>query len=196
MFTSSKTRELTREVEDLKAQLAALKQPQTSAAQPAPRQTWGSGSPEHNRDQRDEERLHLERERLVSENARAKSASERTYAGQVVQALILLNGAAALAVMILIFNFAKDGRPGAFMVHLSETLSFFSHGAAFGILTSVFAYLGQASWGPASKMWEDTLRVFALALALGSLLMFIAGVSHAEMAFQAASQGAPAALSR
>lgn len=194
MFTTSKTRELTREVEDLKAQLAALRQGQP--AQPAPRQTWGGG-PDQGKDQRDIERLNLERERLAAENARAKANSERTYAGQVVQALILLNGAAALAVMVLIFNLAKEPHLGGFVTSFSGTLSFFSHGAAFAILTSVFAYLSQASWGAATKMWDDTLRVFALALALGSLLMFVGGVTNAEAAFSAISQGSAAvALNR
>jgi hypothetical protein len=192
MFTTSKTRELTREVEDLKAQLAALKQNGQQPA-PAPRQSWGMGL-EQGKEIRDAERLDLERQRLAAESAHAKAHSERTYAGQVVQALILLNGFAALAVMILIFNLAKDPQIGALSTRLSETLSFFSHGAAFGILTSVFAYLSQASWGTATKAWEDTLRIFALALALGSLLMFVAGVSHAESAFNTLGHGAAVAL--
>jgi hypothetical protein len=192
MFTTSKTRELTREIEDLKAQLTALKQNGQQPA-PAPRQAWGMGH-EQTKENRDAERLELERQRLAADNAHAKASSERTYAGQVVQALILLNGLAALAVMILIFNIAKDPQIGALATSLSETLSFFSHGAAFGILTAVFAYLGQASWGSATQAWGDTLRISALALALGSLLMFVAGVSHAETAFGTLSHGAAVAF--
>jgi hypothetical protein len=186
MFGTSKTRELTREIEDLKSQLAALKQGKEPAT--APRQSWGMGL-DQGKDQRDVERLELERERLAAENARAEAQSERTYAGQVVQALILLNGAAALAVMILIFSLAKEPHVAALLTSLSDTLSFFSHGAAFAILTAVFAYLGQASWGTATAVWDDTLRIFALALALGSLLLFVGGVSHAETAFNAIHQG-------
>jgi hypothetical protein len=193
MFTTSKTRELTREIEDLKAQLAALKQNGQQPA-PAPRQAWGMGH-ENGKEYRDAERLELERQRLAAESASAKAHSERTYAGQVVQALILLNGAAALAVMILIFNLAKDAHIGALATSLSETLSFFSRGAAFGILTAVFAYMSQASWGgSAAKAWEDTLRIFAFALALGSLLLFVGGVSHAETAFNTLSHGAAVAF--
>jgi hypothetical protein len=194
MFTTSKTRELTREIEDLKAQLAALKQQgQQSAPAPAPRQAWGMGH-ENGKENRDAERLQLERERLAAESAHAKAHSERTYAGQVVQALILLNGAAALSVMILIFALAKEPHVNIVLTSLADTLSFFSHGAAFAILTAVFAYLSQASWGTATKAWDDTLRIFALALALGSLLMFVGGVSHAETAFNTLSNGAAAAF--
>ncbi len=193
MFTTSKTRELTREIEDLKSQLAALKQQGREPA-PAARQAWGMGL-DDGKDRRDVERLEIERERLAAENARAKAQSERTYAGQVVQALILLNGAAALSVMILIFSFAKEPHVAALLTSLSDTLSFFSHGAAFAILTAVFAYLGQANWGTATALWDDTLRIFALALALGSLLLFVGGVSHAETAFNAIQQsGAALAL--
>jgi hypothetical protein len=188
MFTTSKTRELTREIEELKAQLAALKQQGPQQA-PAPRPTWGRGH-ETSKEQRKAERLQIERDRLTAETASARAASERTYAGQVVQALILLNGLAALALLFVMFNFVKEPHLGAAIPSLSDTLSYFSHGAAFAILTAVFAYLAQADWGPGGQAWSATLRIFALALALGSLLLFIGGVSHAEIAFNTIQHGA------
>ena len=101
MFTLSSKRQA-REIEELKAQIAAL----TQQGAVAPRQTWGLGL-EQGKNQVDIERFQLEKEKFAAENARFEAQSARTYAGQVVQALLLLNGAAALAILILIGSFAK-----------------------------------------------------------------------------------------
>ena len=180
MFMSSK-RNLVRENEELKAQIAALAQGQAS-----PRQGWGLGL-EQGKSQLDHERLELEKAKLADEKYRFEARAAQTYAGQVVQALLLLNGAAALAMLAFIGNFSKDANLKSLLLGLSDPLSFFSHGAASAVLAAIFAYLSQASWADGSSLWGNTLRLFAMVLALGSLLLFAGGISHANDVFAAFS---------
>ncbi len=184
MFTMSGRRELTREIEELKGQIAAL----TQQGQGGSRQGWGMGL-EQGKTQLDIERFELDKRRFAAEGSRFEAQSARTYAGQVVQALLLLNGAAALAILTFIGTFSKDANFKGSLAYLSDPLSSFSYGAAFAVLTAIFAYLSQATWADKKEIWGDTLRIFAVAFALGSLLLFVGGVSHAEAAFGALSQG-------
>ena len=62
-----------------------------------------------------------------------------------MQALLLLNGAAALAMLTFIGNFSKDANLKTLVLGLSHPLSFFSHGTALAVLSAIFAYLSQAS---------------------------------------------------
>jgi hypothetical protein len=71
------------------------------------------------------------------------------------------------------------------LLGLSDPLSFFAHGAALAVLTAIFAYLSQASWADGSSLWGNTLRIFAMVLALGSLLLFTGGISQASAVFAA-----------
>ncbi len=178
MFMSSK-RNLVRENEELKAQIAALAQGQAS-----PRQGWGLGL-EQGKNQFDHERLELEKAKLAEEKYRFEAQAARTYAGQVVQALLLLNGAAALAMLTFIGNLSKDSSFKSLLLSLSDPLSFFSFGAALAVLTAIFAYLSQASWADGSSLWGNSLRIFAAVLALCSLLLFAGGISHANAVFAA-----------
>ncbi len=181
MFMSSK-RTLVRENEELKAQIAAL----TQQGQTAPRQGWGLGL-EQGKNHLDHERLELEKNKLAEEKYRFEAQAARTYAGQVVQALLLLNGAGALAMLAFIGGFSKEANLKILLLGLSNPLSFFSHGAALAVLTAIFAYLSQASWADGSSLWGNTLRLFAMVLALGSLLLFAGGISHANAVFSAFS---------
>ena len=104
-----------------------------------------------------------------------------------MQALLLLNGAAALAMLAFIGNFSKDANFKSLLLGLSHPLSFFSHGAALAVLAAIFAYLSQASWADGSSLWDNTLRLLAMVLALGSLLLFAGGISHANDVFAAFS---------
>lgn len=90
MFMSSK-RNLVRENEVLKAQIAAL----TPQEHSQPRQGWGLGL-EQSKSQFDHERLELEKARLADEKYRFEAQAARTYAGQVVQALLCFSMARAL----------------------------------------------------------------------------------------------------
>ena len=182
MFTLSSKRALTREIEELKGQIAAL----TNQAQGAPRQGWGLGL-EQGKAQLDAERLQLEKDKLAAEGARFEAQSARNYAGQVVQALLLLNGAAALAMLTFMGALAKEATFKGSLSSLSDPLSSFSYGAGFAVLTAIFAYLSQATWAEGGKLWGETLRLFGVVLALASLLLFVGGVSKAESAFQALS---------
>ena len=177
MFISSK-RNLARENEELKAQIAAL----TQQGQASPRQGWGLGL-DQGKNHLDHERLELEKAKLADEKYRFEAQAARTYAGQVVQALLLLNGAAALAMLTFIGNLSKDSSFRSLLLGLSNPLSFFSLGAALAVLTAIFAYLSQASWADGSSLWGNTLRLFAMVLALGSLLMFAGGISQADAVF-------------
>src|SRR5208337_5191517 len=101
MFMSSK-RNLARENEELKAQIAAL----TQQGQASPRQGWGLGL-EQGKSQVDHDRLEFEKVKLAEEKYRFE-AQARSYAGQVVQALLLLNAGAALAMLAFIGGFLKE----------------------------------------------------------------------------------------
>ncbi len=177
MFSS---RNLARENEELKAQIAAL----TQQSQASPRQGWGLGL-ENGKNHLDHERLELEKSRLAEEKYRFEAQAARTYAGQVVQALLLLNGAAALAMLTFIGNVSKDADLKSMLFGLSDPLSFFANGAALAVLTAIFAYLSQASWTDGDSLWSNTLRIFAMVLALGSLLLFGGGISQANAVFAA-----------
>jgi hypothetical protein len=177
MFMSSK-RNLVRENEELKAQIAAL----TQQGQASPRQGWGLGL-ENGKNHLDQERLDLEKARLAEEKYRFEAQAARTYAGQVVQALLLLNGAAALAMLTFIGNVSKDTNLKSLLLGLSNPLSCFADGAALAVLSAIFAYLSQASWADGSSLWGNTLRLFAIVLALGSLLLFVGGISQANAVF-------------
>ncbi len=181
MFMSSK-RNLVRENDELKAQIAALMQ----QGHTAPRQGWGLGL-EQGKSQLDHERLELEKARLAEEKYRFEAQAARTYAGQVVQALLLLNGVGALAMLAFIGNSSKDANLKTLLLGLSNPLSFFANGAALAVLTAIFAYLSQASWADGSSLWGNTLRLFAMVLALGSLLLFAGGISLATTVFSAFS---------
>ena len=100
---------------------------------------------------------------------------------------MFLNGAGALAMLAFIGAFSKDANLKALLLGLSDPLSFFSHGAALAVLTAIFAYLSQASWEDGSSLWGNTLRLLAMVLALGSLLLFAGGISHATAVFSAFS---------
>lgn len=181
MFTFTGKREMAREIEELKGQIAAM----TQQGHVAPaRQTWGLGL-EQNKAQLDIERFEFEKEKLAAENSRFEAHSARSYAGQVVQALLFLNGAAALAILALIASFAKDSSLKAVLAGLSDPLTLFSHGAGFAILTAVFAYLSQTKWPDGNKLWGETLRIFAMVSATASLLYFLAGISQASSVFGA-----------
>src|SRR5208337_1460509 len=102
MFMSSK-RNLARENEELKAQIAAL----TQQGQASPRQGWGLGL-EQGKSQVDHDRLEFEKVKLAEEKYRFEAQAARSYAGQVVQALLLLNAGAALAMLAFIGGFSKE----------------------------------------------------------------------------------------
>jgi hypothetical protein len=180
MFMSSK-RNLVRENEELKAQIASLTQGQAT-----PRQAWGLGL-ERGKSELDHERLELAKAKLADKKYRFEAQGARTYAGQVVQALLLLNGAGALAMLAFIGSFSKDANFKSLLLGLSHPLAFFSHGATLAVLTAIFAYLSQASWADGSSLWGNTLRLLAMVLALGSLLLFAGGISHANDVFAAFS---------
>ncbi len=177
MFMSSK-RNLARENDELKAQIAAI----TQQGQASPQQGWGLGL-QNGKNHLDHERLELEKAKLADEKYRFEAQAARTYAGQVVQALLLLNGAAALAMLTFIGNFSKDANLRSVLLGLSNPLAFFADGAALAVLTAIFAYLSQVSWADGSSLWGATLRLFAMVLALGSLLMFVGGISEASAVF-------------
>jgi len=179
MFMSSK-RNLARENEELKAQIAAL----TQQGQASPRQGWGLGL-EQGKSQVDHDRLEFEKVKLAEEKYRFEAQAARSYAGQVVQALLLLNAGAALAMLAFIGGFSKEANLKSLLLGLSDPLAFFSHGAALAVLTAIFAYLSQASWADGSSLWGNTLRIFAMVLALGSLLLFTGGTSQASAVFAA-----------
>jgi hypothetical protein len=179
MFTLSSKRQA-REIEELKSQIAALTQP----GHVAPRQTWGLGL-EQGKNQVEIERFQLEKEKFAAENARFEAQSSRTYAGQVVQALLLLNGAAALAILILIGSFAKHAHLKGLLSSLPDPLALFGQGAALAVLTAVLAYLGEAPSPNGNKLWGTSLQVFAMAFAAGSLLFFLGGISQAASVFTA-----------
>ena len=121
--------------------------------------------------------------RFADEKYRFEAKTAQTCAGQVVQALPLLIGAAALAMLTFIGNFSKDANLKSLLLGLSNPLSFFAHGAALAVLSAMFAYLSQPSWADKSSLWGNTLRLFSMVLALGSLLLFTGGISHANAAF-------------
>jgi hypothetical protein len=100
----------------------------------------------------DHERLDLEKAKFADEKYRFEAKTAQTYAGQVVQALLLLNGAAALA--MLTFNLKS------LLLGLSNPLSFFAHGAALAVLSAMFAYLSQVSWADKNSLWGNTLLTF------------------------------------
>lgn len=179
MFLSSK-RNLARENEELKAQIAALTQ-----GQPAPaRQGWGLGL-EQGKNPLDQERLELEKARFAQDKYRFEARAARGYANQIVQALLLLNGVAALAILLLIGVFSKDMNLKSLLLGLSNPLSCFADGTALAVLTALFAYLSQAYSTDGNSLWASTLRLFALVLALGSLLLFAGGISQASTVFSA-----------
>lgn len=171
MFLSSK-RNLARENEELKAEIAALTQGKTP-----PRQGWGLGL-EQSKSEFDRDRLEIEIKRLADEKYRFEARATRGYASQVVQALLLLNGVGALAVLLFIGIFSKDTTLRSLLLGLSNPLSCFADGAALAVLTAIFAYLGQASSADGSTLWANTHRLLAIVLALGSLLLFAAGISQ------------------
>ncbi len=127
----------------------------------------------------------MEKSRFADEKYRFEAQAARTYAGQVVQALLLLNGAGALAMLAFIGNVSKDANLKTLLLGLSNPLSFFANGAALAVLTAIFAYLGQVSRADGSPLWGNTLRLFAMVLALGSLLLFAGGISQAAAVFAA-----------
>jgi hypothetical protein len=187
MFNLTAKREMAREIEELKSQIAALTQ-----GQGAPRQGWGIGL-EQGKNQLDVERLQLEKAKLCADTARFAAQSETSFARLVVQALLFLNGVAALGVLVFIGSLAKDANFKGALTYFSDPLSSFSYGAAFAVITAVFAYLSQAAPAEGKRLWADTLRVFGAALALSSLLLFVGGVSHTEAAFNALGQWTVAA---
>lgn len=177
MFLSLK-RNLARENEDLKAQIAALTRP----ASPVARQGWGLGL-EQGRDERDQERFEFEKTKLDEQKYWFEARAEQRFAGQVVQALLLLNGAAALIVLIFIGIFARDAALKGMLLGLSGPLALFCDGAAMAVITGIFAYLGQASSADGSGLWRNTLKLFAMVLALSSLLLFAAAISRVSSVF-------------
>jgi hypothetical protein len=101
--------------------------------------------------------------------------------------VLLIPAFAALAMLAFIGNFSKDANLKSLLLGLSNPLSFFAHGAALAVLSAMFAYLSQASWADKSSLWGNTLRLFSMVLALGSLLLFAGGISHAHAVFAAFS---------
>ena len=87
--------------------------------------------------------------------------------------------------LAFIGNVSKDANLKTLLLGLSNPLSFFANGAALAVLTAIFAYLGQASRADGSPLWGNTLRLFAMVLALGSLLLFAGGISQAAAVFAA-----------
>lgn len=175
----SRSRNLARENEELKAQIAALREGKTPL-----RQGWGIGL-EQSKTDLDHERLELEKLRLADDKYRFEAQAASGYAGQVVQALLLLNGIAALAILVFIGNVSKDAGLKSLLLGLSNPLSCFADGTALAVLTAIFAYLSQASWADGSALWGNTLRLLSMVLALGSLLLFAAGVTQANAVFTA-----------
>ena len=135
---------------------------------------------EKGEDQRDIVRLALEKSKIGEATRQFEASSARTYAGQVIQALLLLNGAAAVAMMTFMGTLSRNAPSGPALIGLAHPLILFCFGAAAAVGTGLCAYFSQASWADGNKSRGDGLPTVAAVSAAFSLVIFLIGVSDAR----------------
>jgi hypothetical protein len=136
----------------------------------------------------DQERLALERHRADLDRYRAQldteSGQRRTmseaivrFAEMTVRSLLILNGAAAISLLVFVGNAAaRSGLP-----NLRPALIAFGAGAVLSVVTAAFFYVAQSSYAVSdgqdqSYKLGQSFRYAAMACAVCGLLAFFAGV--------------------
>ena len=129
------------------------------------------------------ERLKLEHARILNEGERPYREAVMRFAEMTVRSLLILNGAAALALIAFVGNGVKGDSAAlsSAIAQMRSAVLSFGAGAFLSVLTSALAYLAQVAftegrdrgWKPC---WAEALRIFAILSALAGLGMFACGV--------------------
>jgi hypothetical protein len=107
------------------------------------------------------------------------------YAVETIKTSLLLNGAAAIALM----TFATH--QGSLSRGLIVALALFALGAVVSALTFGAAYMAQLRYGNGQRSKAEDWNEYAIWLALLSVGLFFVGISSAAFALWSTTSGAP-----
>ena len=103
------------------------------------------------------------------------------YASRGVAYVVLLNGVAAIALLVA---FAHGTSTGENIKPFADAMMVFGAGAALGLTSAFFAYLGRTfrMERPALTTWRRPLRWLAIAAAIAGTACFLGGLNMARIA--------------
>ena len=108
------------------------------------------------------------------------------FALAAVRGTILINGAAAVALLTFIGQYASasDGKFAAVAVSLATSLYWFGLGAFLGVLVAALSYVAQIAFAHEFTKWGEVFRIPAVLAAIGGMLFFYLGLHNAITSFQ------------
>lgn len=118
---------------------------------------------------------------VVSIDPRFLERQRNRYASRGVAYVVLLNG---LAAIVLLVGLAHGTLTGAKVKSFADAMMVFGVGAAAGLTSAFFAYLGRTfrMERPALTSWRRPLRWLAVAAAIVGTACFLGGLNMARIA--------------
>jgi hypothetical protein len=142
-------------------------------------------STQEGRDSIEQERLELERERLDFDRDRLGFEAQLAFAHNGIKHLILINGAAVIALLAFLGHDNAVGGGAASVRKLAHAMIWFGSGVAAGAVSELLAYIFQTVEREAHHRirLRVLLRVFAIGAAIAGVVCFVIGSLIAACAF-------------